>query len=94
MRLVLIILKATVPGDVTAANTEADKGIGQTHRKIGSYLAFHPHFPLTRYEGLLSAFRTGMYPPPIATYGSKCRGGIQEFGGRAICLIQLEPLHS
>lgn len=93
-QLVLIILKATVPGDVTAADAEADRSIDQTYRKIGSHLAFHTPFPLNRYEGLLSAFRTGMYPCPITTYGSECRGGNQEFGGRALCLIQLETLHS
>lgn len=49
MQLVLIILKATVTGDVKAANTEADRDIDQTHRKIGSYLAFHHMFPLNRY---------------------------------------------
>lgn len=32
MQLVLFILKATVTGDVTAANTEADRGIDQTNR--------------------------------------------------------------
>lgn len=34
-------------GDVTGANTEADRGKDQTHRKISSYLGYHP-FPLNK----------------------------------------------